>query len=180
MFLFTPLPLKILLVAVIVAAVVVGLVFLIRYLRRRSVRVLAKGISDNMEDFYGMFESLQAIAEGKTDKQEETIGLWYRAVRAATDNGSGFKEDFFKRFGDYTRWDKDEKWRYTHVAKTVLRAAKQAGVIRGEEVFVAGNETTAQRYVLPGDGVIYYDKTYQVLAPCWLCEEEVVDKGVIR
>ncbi len=180
MFLFMPLPLKIFLYAVIGAAVVLACYFIIRAIRRARVRTLAKGISDNIEDFYGMFESLETVAEGKTDKQRETVSRWYKAIRESKDNGSGYKELFEKRFGDYLRWDKDESWRYRDVAKVLVRAARLAGVERGTECFVEGNEVTAERYVLPGDGIIYYDKKYQVLAPCWTYEEEVVDKGVIR
>ncbi|MBR5409937.1 MAG: hypothetical protein IK104_04630 [Clostridia bacterium] len=180
MFLFFPMELKIFLYILLAAAVAVGVVFLVRWLRRRSVKGFAQGIADNIESFYGMFESLETVAEGKTDKQKETIALWDKTIHASENNESGYKELYDKRFGDYVRWDKDEDWRYRDVAKTLVRAAAQAGVKRSADVFVEGNEQTAERYVLPGDGVIYYDKKYQVLAPCWIFNDEVVDKGVIR
>ena len=183
-------------IALLAAAIVVLSVLLYKRSKGGKTKIVPAGIAVNIDDFREMFEPVWSVSIGKADKQEETLEAWCEAVAASENDESGYKAEFEKRFGGYRSWgvkvktkkgeekikvkEKKRNKRYRKAAKKLVKYFKQAGVIRGHDIFVTGDETTAEKYVLVGDGSIEAEKKYEVLAPFWCLEEKVVDKGVIR
>ena len=183
-------------ICLLAAAIAVLSVLLYKRTRGGKAKIIPEGIVANIDDFSEMFEPVWSVKVGKTDKQEETFALWNEKVAASENDENGYKAEFEKRFGDYATWGvkvktkkgqevvkvkaKKQNKRYHKASKRLVKYFKKANVLRGSDIFVTGDETTAEKYVLVGDASIETDKKYEVLAPYWILGDKVVDKGVIR
>ncbi len=191
-FIFFPGYLIPLIVAVLCGAAAATAFFIVRNKRKKNgtlskKNVLIQGLQANIDDFCEMFEPVYSVSVGKNEKQAETFECWNTAVlNSAEDNG--YKALFAKKFGDYAAWGQGKKKLkvkkankiYRKKAKKLVKLFFKANILRGADIYETGCETTAERFVLAGDGSIETDRKYEVLAPCWKYGEKVVDKGVIR
>ena len=150
-------------------------------------QILIQGIRDNIDCFDGMFEPVYLVAEGKNKKQTAVFAAWNEKVQASEED-NGYKALFQKQFGSYESWGKGKKKLkvkkankiYKKKAKKLLKLFKKAGIIRAEDIYEIGSETTAEKYNYIGAESIEADANYDVLAPYWSCGDKIVDKGVIR
>ena len=150
-------------------------------------QTIIAGIQQNIGDFSEMFEPVYSVSVGKANKQEEVFAEWNAKVRdSAEDNG--YKALFDKYFGGYATWGQGKKKVnvkkqnkiYKKKAEKLVKIFFKGNILRGSDVFETGCETTAERYDYVGEGSVETDKQYEVLAPVWMYQDTVVDKGVIR
>ena len=65
-------------------------------------------------------------------------------------------------------------------AKKLVKAFFKAGIVRSHDIYIVGDDTTAEKYHLAGDGIITADADYEVLAPFWQFGDTILEKGVIK
>ena len=83
-----------------------------------------------------------------------------------------------KKYGWLLKGKKNKKFK--KAAKKLVKACFKAGVVRSSELYIVGDDTTAEKYHLAGDGIISADENYEVLAPFWQFGDIVLEKGVIK
>ncbi len=166
--------------------------FIIRSKRKKTgtlskQQIMVQGIQKNIGDFTEMFEPVYSVSVGKNRMQEDIFASWNEKVEASAED-NGYKALFKELYGDYASWGKGKKKTkekkankiYKKKASKLVKTFFKSNILRGADVYETGCETTAEKYVLAGDGSIETDRQYEVLAPCWTYEDKVVDKGVIR
>ena len=151
--------------------------------------ILADGIRVNALEFSEMYEAVYSISAGKNQKQTEVFAAWNDAVKACPED-NGFKAVFASKFGGYDDWGRKGKKRklkekkankiFKKKAKKLVKIFFKAGIIREHDVFIKGDERTAEKYEMAGGGIIEDGVDYEVLAPYWHIGETVVDKGAVR
>lgn len=139
---------------------------------------LVAGIRANAESFAGMYESMYSVSRGKVGKKKETFDMWSQAIADTGD--AALLEAFNKKCGKYTKWKPKKNKKFIKAAKKLVKAFFKAGVVRSHDVYIIGDDTTAEKYHLVGDDIINADADYEVIAPYWAFGDTVLEKGVIK
>lgn len=139
---------------------------------------LVAGLRDNAENFAGMYEAMYSVSRGKIGRKKDVFDMWAKAV---ADTGDGaFLEAFNKKCGKYANWKPSKNKKFIKAAKKLVKAFFKAGIIRSHDIYIVGDDTTAEKYHLAGDGIITADENYEVLAPFWQFGDVILEKGVIK
>ena len=189
---FFPQAVLFVILALVCGASVTALIFTLKSGNRANSKtaVLADGIRVNATEFSEMYEAMYSVSIGKNQKQQEVFAAWNERVNACPED-NGFKAIFAEQFGNYSRWGikgkKKQKYKakkankkFAKSAKKLVRVFFKAGIIREHDVFITGDERTAEKYELAGGGIIENGVTYEVLAPYWHLADTVVDRGAVR
>lgn len=172
-------------IAALVGAAAATLVFLFKGKKNggegkefSSKNPLVTGIRNNAESFAGLYEAIYSVSIGKVGRKKEAFENWAKAVADTGDKE--LLEAFNKKFGKYTKWKAKKNKKFKKAAKKLVKACFKAGVVRSSELYIVGDDTTAEKYHLAGDGIISADENYEVLAPFWQFGDIVLEKGVIK
>ena len=168
---------------------VAALVFSITNKRNPNSKknLLLSGLRENATVFEGMYEPVYSISVGKHQMQQEVFAAWNERVNAL-EEAADFKAVFNEKFGKYYDWGrKKDKLKekkankiFSKKAKKLVKLFFKAGIIRGHDVFIVGDEKNVDCYELAGGGDVQPGITYEVLAPYWYLGETVLDKGAAR
>lgn len=139
---------------------------------------LEAGLRANAENFAGMYEAMFSVSSGKVGRKTDVFDMWSNAVAATRD--AAFIEAFNKKCGKYTQWKPKNNKKFIKAAKKLVKAFFKSGIVRSHDIYIIGDDTTAEKYHLAGDGIITADENYEVLAPYWQFGDIVLEKGVIK
>lgn len=136
------------------------------------------GLRDNAEYFSDLYEPMYLLSEGNATRKDAVYDAWNTRA-ASSDCSLEFKNAFANEFGYTEKW-KGKKNEYIKAAKKLVKYMKLAGIKRSTDVAVSADDETANRYEIAGDAAFEYGTTYDVLAPFWYNDADVLCKGVVR
>lgn len=171
-------------VAAVIGAGAATLVFLLKGGKKGEAKefsaknALVAGLHANAESFAGMYEAMYSVSRGKVGRKKDVFDMWANAVADSGD--AAFIEAFNKKCGKYTRWKPKKSKKFIKAAKKLVKAFFKAGIVRSHDIYIVGDDTTAEKYHLAGDGIITADADYEVLAPFWQFGDTILEKGVIK
>ena len=192
MFMFYPQLIISIVIGVAIGVAAATLFFVLRSKRKGGGKLskkqtIAQGIKANLADFNGMFEPMYSVSVGKNKNQKAVFAAWNDAVQASAED-NGYKALFNEQYGDYIAWgQKKKKFKekkanklFKKKAAKLVKTFFKGGILRGSDIYETGSETTAERYDFAGAGSVEADAVYEVLSPCWMCGDQIANKGVIR
>lgn len=136
------------------------------------------GLRDDPTYFADLYEPVYVLSQGNVSRKDAIIDAWN--ARVASSNGSlEFKNAFTNQFGHVEKWKGKDK-NYVKAAKKLCKYMKTVSIKRDESTAVSANETTMERYEIVGGVAFEAGATYDVLAPFWYNDDEILCKGVIR
>ncbi len=175
---------NIIIACVIAALIGAGAAMLVFFLKGKkdgtqsAPNALVAGLADHAEDFAGMYEAVYAVSCGRVGRKKDVFDMWSAAV--ANTGDAAFIEAFNKKCGDYTTWKPSKNKKFVKAAGKLVKAFFKAGIVRSHDIYIIGDDTTAEKYHLAGDGIITVDENYEVLAPFWQFGDVILEKGVIK
>lgn len=136
------------------------------------------GLRDDPAYFADLYEPMYVLANGNVNRKDAIVDAWN--ARVASCNGTlEFKNAFTNQFGHTEKW-KGKNKNYIKAAKKLVKYMKLAGIKRDTSDAVSANETTMERFEIVGGAAFEAGATYDVLAPFWYNDDEILCKGVIR
>jgi len=175
-------------IAAVIGAAVVALIFVLKgknggkksldEQKDSTKKFITIGIRDNAVDFAELLEPTYALACGKTNKKDVVFDRWNEII-ADGEYTSDFKTAFASEFGNVAKW-KGKKKKYVKNANALVKMIFNAGIIRSGDTETKADDTTAEKYDTTGNLSIETDQIYEVLAPYWYQDEQVLVKGVLR
>lgn len=136
------------------------------------------GLKENAASFADLLEPMYILSKGSAGRKDAIFDAWNSRV-AGSGASLEFKNAFVSKFGYIEKWKGKDK-KYIGNAKKLIKYADKAGIKRSEDKAIQANETTPYKYVMAGSTALESGATYDVLAPFWYNDTEVLCRGVIR
>lgn len=143
-----------------------------------ATKYILNGLQDNRSDIAALLEPMYLLSTGRLERKEEVFSEWESKLLTNSE-AEEFKTAYTKKIGSSEKW-KGKKKQYLKHSKKLVKYLFKAGIERSNEIYTVADETTAEKYHTVGNLSIETDKKYDVLAPYWHIDNEILSKGVIR